>query len=132
MAHTTRDSLILDTLDTIPAPAFPPMKGDAPMKQSRHRNSGLRKRCGCPRKVWPKCPHSWYFNFKPRGGPHYQLSLDREVGKHVDSKSEAQGIADGIRTAIRAGTFRVAPAPASVPTAPALTFRAFAKIWQER
>jgi integrase len=110
---------MVDNAGMMPAPAEQPEKGDQPMKRSRHRNSGLRKRCGCPRKVWPKCPHSWYLNFKPRGGPHYQLSLDRELGRHLDSKSEAEAEATRIRAAILDGTFRV-----SAPESPAsaLTF----------
>jgi hypothetical protein len=75
-------------------------------RRSRHRNSGLRKRCSCARKVWPKCPHSWQFNFKPHGGPHYRISLDRELGRHIDSKAASTEEADRIRTAIRNGTFR--------------------------
>jgi integrase len=103
-------------------------------RRSRHRNAGLRKRCPCLRKNWPKCPHSWYLNFKPKGGPHHQLSLDAELWRHIDSKAEAQEIADRVRTAIRAGTFRVAPpiVTASAPLALAVTFHQFAKIWQER
>jgi len=73
----------------------------------RHRNNGLRKRCRCKRKNWPNCRHSWSLNFKPRGGPHYQLSMDRELGRHIDSKSEAETEATHIRAAILAGTFRV-------------------------
>jgi integrase len=34
------------------------------------------------------------------------LSLDREVGRHIDSKTEAQEEAERIRTEIRNGTFR--------------------------
>lgn len=73
-----------------------------------------------PRKVWPKCPHSWFLNFKPRGGPPYRLCLDRELGCHVDSKNEAETTATRIRAAILAGTFR-ASTPA-VNGAAALTF----------
>ena len=43
---------------------------------NRQRNGGLRKICACPRRQWPKCRHSWYLNFKLRGGPAYRLSLD--------------------------------------------------------
>ena len=32
-----------------------------------HRNENLRKVCGCRRSQWPKCPHSWFINFKPAG-----------------------------------------------------------------
>jgi hypothetical protein len=92
-------------------PAIPPEKGSQPMKRTRHRNGGLRKRCECPRKVWPKCPHSWFLNFRPKGGPHYRLSLDREVGRHIDSKTEAIAEAERIRTAIRNGAFHREPVP---------------------
>ncbi len=68
-------------------------------------HNGLRKRCGCARRTWPKCPHSWHFNFKPRGGIGYRLSLDVELGRHIEGKTEAQTEADRIRTAIRSGTF---------------------------
>ena len=54
----------------------------------RHRNHGLRKRCRCKRKDWPKCPHGWHLNYKPKGGSQYRLSLDREMGRHIDSKTE--------------------------------------------
>jgi integrase len=102
------------------APALVPEKGEQPMTRTRHRNSGLRKRCGCSRKVWPKCPHSWFLNFKPRGGPPYRLSLDRELGRRVESKSEAKAAATMIRAAILAGTFH---ASTSTPNAAAsLTF----------
>jgi integrase len=102
------------------APALVPEKGEQPMTRTRHRNSGLRKRCGCSRKVWPKCPHSWFLNFKPRGGPPYRLSLDRELGRRVESKSEAEAAATMIRAAILAGTFH---ASTSTPNAAAsLTF----------
>jgi hypothetical protein len=79
------------------------------MGHARHRNLGLRKRCGCSRKVWPKCPHAWFLNFKPKDGRHFRLSLDRELGRHVESKTEAQAEATRIRAAILAGTFRTTP-----------------------
>ncbi len=72
------------------------------------RNDGLRKRCDCPRAKWPKCAHDWHFNFKPRGGPAFRFSLDREVGRRLTSKEEAEREADAIRVQIRAGTFRLA------------------------
>src|SRR5437016_5639699 len=71
-----------------------------------HGNAGLRKICGCARSKWPKCSHGWHFNYKPRGGKSWRLSLDREVGHHVDSKSDARTEANKIRSAIDAGTFR--------------------------
>ena len=33
----------------------------------RKRNGGIRKRCGCPKAKWPKCPHPWHMNFKWKG-----------------------------------------------------------------
>jgi integrase len=113
-------------------PALPPGKGSQPMKRTRHRNGGLRKRCECPRKVWPKCPHSWFLNFRPKGGPHYRLSLDREVDRHIDSKTEAIAEAERIRTAIRNRTFRAPPDPDPIVTASSLTFRGFARLWTEQ
>ena len=72
----------------------------------RHRNLGLRKRCRCKRKDWPKCAHGWHMNYKPHRGSHYRISLDRELGQHVDSKTAAIEEAERIRIAIRNGTFR--------------------------
>jgi len=95
----------------------------------RHRNHGLRKRCVCNRKDWPKCSHSWYLNYKPKGGPQYRLSLDREAGRHIDGKTVAVEEAERIRIAIRNGTFRTAPARATA-AAPVLTFKAFADMWK--
>ena len=57
------------------------------------RNHGLRKRCGCPRTKWPKCAHGWHFNFSWKGVSH-RLSLDRECGRHIESKTEAQAEAE--------------------------------------
>ena len=71
----------------------------------RHLNRGLRKICSCPRRAWAKCEHSWYLNFKPRGGPAYRFSLDKHFNRHIDSKTEADTLAGDLRKAIRAGTF---------------------------
>ncbi len=97
------------------------------MSRSRRRNGGLRKRCGCPRKVWPKCPHSWHFNYKPKEGPHYRISLDRELRKHIDSKSDAEIEAARIRVAIDEGTFRVAEQQQNEPSTEVLN--AYAREW---
>jgi len=77
----------------------------------RHNNKGLRKRCDCPRRAWPKCPHSWWFNFKPRGGPAYRLSLDKHADKHIDRKSDAEDLAASIKTAIKASSGNPRPEP---------------------
>ena len=74
--------------------------------KKRHSNQGLRKVCGCPRRTWAKCRHAWHFNFKmPHGGTSYRFSLDTHLGRHVDSKTEAEHLAAELRTAIRAGRF---------------------------
>ncbi len=52
----------------------------------RHHNHGLRKICGCPRRLWPKCDHGWHLNFK-HAGTHYRFSLDRHAGRHLTSKA---------------------------------------------
>jgi integrase len=110
------------------------------MTKTRHRNGGLRKVCGCPRRQWPKCAHSWYLNYKPRRGPSYRLSLDAHMGKHIAGKTEAAKLANGIKAAIDAGTFktrREAAADAAraqeAPTTPdAVTLKAFGQTYFER
>jgi integrase len=101
---------------------------------NRHNNNGLRKVCACPRRTWAKCRHPWHFNFKLPGVPGYRFSVDAEAGKHIESKGEAEALADGWRTAIRAGTFRRrAEQPVSSPTTPdATTLRAFGSAFIER
>jgi integrase len=71
----------------------------------RHQNHGLKKRCRCRRKDWPKCAHGWHLNFTPRGGQDYRLSLDVECGRHIDSKTEAEIEATRIKGEILAATF---------------------------
>ena len=70
----------------------------------RHRNDGLRKICACPRRQWAKCAHPWHFSFKWKGR-HYRFSLDRHLGQHVASKTDAKSAADQLRAAIRDGVF---------------------------
>jgi integrase len=73
-------------------------------KRKRHTNKGLRKICGCPRRQWARCRHGWYFNFKWQG-VHHRFSLDKELGRHIDSKSAAEDEAAEIRKQIKAGKF---------------------------
>ncbi|MEO8520057.1 MAG: site-specific integrase [Acidobacteriota bacterium] len=84
---------------------------------TRQRNDGLRKRCDCTRRAWPKCSHPWWVNFKWRG-VHHRYSLDKLLPRPVRAKTEAEGHCDRIRAEIRAGTFRAPGAP--VPDTPAL------------
>ena len=70
----------------------------------RHHNHGLRKICGCPRRLWPKCDHGWHLNFL-HGGKGYRFSLDRHAGRHLANKTEALAEADVIRTTVRTRTF---------------------------
>ena len=99
------------------------------------RNKGLRKLCRCARRNWAKCSHAWYFNFAWQG-KGYRFSLDRHVGRHIDSKSEAEALADSIRVAIRGGQFQRAPSPAVDPPVPseppALSFDQLGKRWLAR
>ena len=94
----------------------------------RHRNNGLRKRCGCPRQKWPKCQHGWHFNFRWKGVNH-RLSLDRECGRHIETNPEATTEAERIRIAIREGRYGDSARPPA-PDEP--TFAQFANVWEER
>jgi integrase len=105
--------------------------------KTRHRNNGIRKICECSRRNWSKCAHSWYFNFKPRGGQAYQFSLDVEINDHLATKEDAKREADRIRTEIRAGTFvRAAERQWAAATAPAVpgdtTVKTFATTYTGR
>ena len=46
----------------------------------RHRNDGLRKRCGCPLRQWSKCVHPWHFGFA-YNGREYRWSLHKVASK---------------------------------------------------
>ena len=73
---------------------------------TRHRNGGLKKLCGCPRRTWAKCPHPWHFGYYHNGREHrYSLSqIARARGDTVPtSKTEAKDLADRLRALIRAG-----------------------------
>jgi len=96
------------------------------MTAQRHVNHNLRKRCDCPRRAWPKCSHGWWFNYKPRGGTSYRISLDKHAGKHLDRKAAAEDVAAEIRLAILAGTYGQA-APRSE-----MTLRQLADLYLDR
>ena len=73
----------------------------------RKPNDGVRKMCGCARKRWSECEHSWYFNFQWKGR-HYRFSLDRELNKRIGSKADAETKRNGSESLIQDGKFRVA------------------------
>ena len=97
----------------------------------RQRNHGLRKRCGCPRTKWPKCKHGWHFNFRWKGVNH-RLSLDRECGRHIDSKTKAQQEADRIRHSVRTGTLQQGSAVAKTPAGPSLSVSSYGAVFVQR
>ena len=91
------------------------------------RNHGVRKICACSRHKHAKCPHAWYFNFSWQGRS-YRLSLDRYSGAHIETRADAEALADQLRARIRAGLFDT-PAETAGETAArdgTLTFCAFA------
>ncbi|HUR20490.1 MAG TPA: phage integrase SAM-like domain-containing protein [Vicinamibacterales bacterium] len=90
----------------------------------------MRKRCGCPRRNWPKCRHPWHLNFKWRG-VHYRLSLDREIGRRLEGKTDARTEAERLRGAIRAGTFPLREASEDA-RAESLTLETFGQKFLER
>jgi hypothetical protein len=84
----------------------------------RQRNDGLRKICKCPLRNWARCPHPWYFSFKPKGGARVRVSLDRHTGQHVDALDDAKTIAANLRTAIVNGEYPLAPQATEAPAVP--------------
>lgn len=94
----------------------------------RHRRDGLSKICDCPERARLKCEHTWHFALQHRG-KRYRFSLDRHLGRHVGTKTEARQIAEELRSKIRRGELGDTPAS---PTADATTLEAFSKIYVER
>jgi hypothetical protein len=54
----------------------------------RHHNGWLQKDCDCSRKAWRKCAHSWQLAYQWRL-TRYRVSLDKERGRPLKSKTEA-------------------------------------------
>lgn len=83
-------------------------------------HDGLKKRCDCGKRKWPKCTHGWHFSFH-HGKHEHRYSLDviaRARGEHSPtSRREAEGWRDRLRSEIRTGTFLDPAAPAPVPDA---------------
>jgi integrase len=79
-------------------------------------NARREKRVSSPLPAnWPKCPHPWHVNFKFKG-KHHRLSLDKEFGRHIESKTDAKAEAERIRAEIRSGGFHEADASKLQPT----------------
>ena len=74
-------------------------------------------------------------NFRWRG-KDYRLSLDRHLGRRIDSKTEAVAEAEKIRTGIREGTFGVGgaglTATAALTVPGGITWEQFARTYLER
>jgi hypothetical protein len=87
----------------------------SPANMVPSRNHGVRKVCACGKARWPKCAHSWYFNFTLAGGQAYRFSLDKHLGRRVVTKSEATAEAVSIRAAIREGRFQTGAPETSEP-----------------
>jgi integrase len=99
----------------------------------RYQGDHVRKVCGCRRSRWGTCVHPWHFAFY--FGRPYRFSLDKHLGRHLESWAEARAEADQLRIAIRSGSFNLVPllnAMAQTPTRTTLTFSAFADVWKVR
>jgi integrase len=91
-----------------------------------HTNKGLKKRCGCARRTWETCVHSWFFTFQWKG--HIERG---SLG--VASREAAVKALDEVKVAVRNGTY-VRPSAKSEP-APAVdrpTFAVVAEQYVER
>jgi hypothetical protein len=89
----------------------------------KRTNDGLKKRCGCPRRQWPKCAHPWHFSFHHAGVEH-RYSLDTIArgrgAQPPTSKSESSTWRDRLRNETRAGSF---VDPTVAPPLPAADIR---------
>jgi integrase len=101
----------------------------------RQQNNGLRKRCACSRRAWPKCTDPWHFNYVPDRGPAageaFRFSLERVVnrlvkdsagkwrrdratlGAAITNKTDALSERNRLRTAITDGSIFGTPKPES-------------------
>jgi hypothetical protein len=103
-----------------------------PTISMQYRRDHVRKVCGCPRRKWGSCRHPWHFAYffkRP-----YRFSLDKFLGRHLETFEGARREAHRIRQEIWGGTFvgpdargRQQPSVSSV-----LTFTSFAETWKTR
>jgi integrase len=90
----------------------------------KRTNDGIRKRCACGRRRWPKCPHPWHFSFHHGGREHrYSLTVLAHARSEPPplSKTEAGRWRDRIRAEIASGTLAATRQSLS-NVAPAVTF----------
>ena len=71
---------------------------------TRHHNDGLRKICGCPRRQWRSAATRGTSASSGRAATTASVSTGR-LGRHVDSKTDAEREATTIKGDIRAGRF---------------------------
>jgi integrase len=87
----------------------------------RRTYDGIKKRCDCPRRAWPKCSHPWHFSFHHNGREH-RYSLDRIARARGErppvGKTEAVAWRDQLRGKVRAGTFVDPDTPTAVTAVP--------------
>jgi integrase len=75
-------------------------------------HDGIKKRCRCGKRQWPKCSHPWWFGFHYNGVEH-RYSLDKVARARSErvpvTKAEAATWRDRLRNEIRGGTFAAGP-----------------------
>jgi hypothetical protein len=100
-------------------------------------HDGIRKRCDCARRQWPKCPHPWHFSFH-HGGREHRYSLDtiararNEKPFPLTSKADAVVWRDRLRNEIRAGARIVPEAPTPASASAGLTFGDVVTAYRDR
>jgi integrase len=75
----------------------------------RLTNHGVRKRCGCGRANWNRCPDEWHLNFRYGGEKEIRVSLAKVARERDErpprTRREAQALADRLRDEIRRGLY---------------------------
>lgn len=101
------------------------------MSPRPYRRDHIEKRCDHPQRNWGRCACPWWFVCAARK-TRYRFSLDKYLGRHLESWEEARDAANQIWLEIRAGHFRGPQVqPPALGLRPML-FRAFADSWQTR
>jgi hypothetical protein len=86
---------------------------------AKRTHDGVKKRCGCSKRQWPKCSHPWWFSFFYRGTEH-RYSLDKIASARNEpaptSKADAIEWRDRLRNEIRFDTLTQLTPPPAEPT----------------